>query len=114
MNYDKQIPVWLLLKHLVHGAGDHTGGFATMLGAATFNDKKAQDIIRLYDEGPGEKGVYRFDYVAGRPLKVTIDSKEGLIERADLYDRDAGRGACARAVEAAMEEFTRPSSSDAR
>ena len=109
MNYNKRIPVWLLLKHLIRHAGDHTGGFAKMLGAAMESDAKLQTLIRSYDEDPSTKGVYRFDYVCGRPLKVTIDSKEGWIDRADLYDRDAGRGACERAIEAATEEYTRPS-----
>src|SRR5438552_1479060 len=35
---------------------------------------------------------YRFDYLRGRPLKVFFNS--GVIERADLYDRNSFPGKC--------------------
>ena len=42
-----------------------------------------------------------FDYVHGRPIKVF--EVDGVVQRADLYDRDAGDGAFERAVAKAVE-----------
>lgn len=58
--------------------------------------QEAHNII-ISMEGP----PYRFDYVQGRPLKVMFDDKE--LKGAWLYDRDAGRGACAAAVAKARQ-----------
>lgn len=49
--------------------------------------------------GPGH--LLRFDYVAGRPLKVALNTEAQLVERVWLYDRDAGEGACAAALDRA-------------
>lgn len=50
---------------------------------------------KAQDRGPN-KPAY-FDYVYGKPLKVSIDGKT---LRAYLYDRDQGDGAAQRAVDA--------------
>lgn len=44
------------------------------------------------------EGDLELDYVAGRPIKVWIVGNN--LDRPDLYDRDAGRGACALIVAA--------------
>lgn len=41
-------------------------------------------------------GTNRFDYVHGKPLKVSLHGD--TLERADLYDRDQGDGKAARIV----------------
>lgn len=41
-------------------------------------------------------GVYRFDYIKGRSIKVEFAGN--VLRRADLYDRDAGPGAAQRIV----------------
>lgn len=60
----------------------------------------AQDVIN------GQKAArpnapLSFDYVGGRPIKVRFNGN--YLERANLYDRDAGEGACQRAVDAARK-----------
>ncbi len=63
---------------------------------------QCQEIIAL-SEAPsgtmvtGKEGALRFDYVAGRPIKVTFSGDELL--HSGLYDRDAGEGECLRIVE---------------
>lgn len=47
-------------------------------------------------------GTMYFDYVAGRPLKVMVNPEAETIDRTDLYDRDAGVGACEAAVTEAL------------
>jgi len=58
---------------------------------------------------PGREHLLRFDYVSGRPLKVALNTQAQLIERVWLYDRDAGEGACARAIEQARARARRAS-----
>jgi hypothetical protein len=55
------------------------------------------------DFGPGREHLLRFDYVAGRPLKVALNTESQLVERVWLYDRDAGEGACAAALDHARQ-----------
>lgn len=80
--------------------------------AALHNGTRPLGLGRLHDIGrdmtPDEAraelkdwptqsgGRYRFDYFHGRPLKVSFDDK--ILRGVGLYDRDAGDGACARAV----------------
>jgi hypothetical protein len=47
---------------------------------------------------PDHDGCIRLDYVAGRPLKVTLDTRQRRLLRTDLYDRDAGVGTAARVL----------------
>lgn len=49
----------------------------------------------------GDRRSYRYDYVFGRPIKVSVDRNRQVLGRADLYDRDAGEGQCAAAVDRA-------------
>lgn len=76
---------------------------------------KALRLGRLHDQGPLTReraieyiehvtrpnGMVRFDYVDGRPIKVTFRGND--LEDAALYDRDAGEGKCARIVEEQRE-----------
>ena len=60
--------------------------------------EKAQEIIDTRMEGClPDSGKLWFDYVCGRPIKVNITGD--VMERADLYDRDAGPGAAQRVVD---------------
>lgn len=87
-----------LLTALVNGTvppgGLRNPAFLAALLAGSFTLEKAREMLAT--KPPGEK--WRFDYVDGRPLKVTFDGN--LLLRPDLYDRDApgGDGSCARIV----------------
>jgi hypothetical protein len=66
------------------------------------NDGFSVDDARKYVEHAtkhAHNGKAWFDYVAGRPVKVAFDTLLKNIERVDLYDRDAGEGACKRVVD---------------
>lgn len=65
----------------------------------------AEQISRY---SPNETVVYRFDYLFGRPIKVSLDTKNKIILRADLYDRDAGEGACQRIVSSLLSKSGEP------
>lgn len=52
-----------------------------------------------------ENGVYTFDYVCGRPIKMIF--KDGLALRTDLYDRSAGQNAFDRALANALIKTAR-------
>ena len=64
--------------------------------------REAEDIIDKYT-----KGGYglRFDYVAGRPLKVDI---AGDSFNEELYDRDASPGQAQRVINRLYEKLTAP------
>ena len=60
-------------------------------------DDHAEGLQAIRDQGGiviGHEPMY-FDYLCGRPLKIDISTDE-IDPR--LYDRDAGEGACARAI----------------
>ena len=76
------------------------------LGFGSFHDKgrfTADDARAFVERGTNDMGFrmgearWRFDYVAGRPLKCDLSGDE-FDER--LYDRDAGDGAAERALAA--------------
>lgn len=81
--------------------------------AALHNNTRAIGMGQMHDLGrdmtreeaekvlEDREGVFAFDYLLGRPLKVF--EKDGAVQRSDLYDRDAGRGAFDRAVEEALK-----------
>ncbi len=92
MEYDPSIPAWLILKHL------HLGTQAIGLGVLHDRGQRT-DAQYQADQAESERTGYGFDYYHGRPLKCRIS--DGSISRPDLYDRDAGHGACARAIAAA-------------
>lgn len=60
-------------------------------------------------EDPGDKRLEPndedLDYVNGRPIKVRLRGNK--LEGARFYDRDAGKGACARIVEALRARVAR-------
>lgn len=56
----------------------------------TLDDVRAD--LEQYKESFEENERIRFDYYYGRPLKVTLDTKNKMLLRTDLYDRDAGDG----------------------
>lgn len=51
-------------------------------------------------EHPVSKGLYRFDYVFGRPIKVRIEDAgpSTVLHDAWLYDRDAGGAGTCEAI----------------
>ena len=60
------------------------------------SDDQAAELIRLGQAGDlGRRPMY-FDYVGGRPIKSDLSGDE-FDPR--LFDRDAGQGAAARAIE---------------
>lgn len=102
---------------------DVTGIDKAKLLAALYEETRPVGLGVLHDKGgmtPEEAAeiiahmaprsapmALHFDYVAGRPIKVSIvDNPDGTttLHRAYLFDRDAGRGACERAVEWARKQ----------
>lgn len=81
-------------------AGTRALGFGAMhdIGRRLTVDE-ARGILRAQVEREREPGSFTFDYVLGRPIKVT--AREGVIVSGRLYERDAGDGAFAAAVERA-------------
>lgn len=80
--------------------------------AALYNCTRSRHLGRLHDLGRElsrdeaavalssvPQGPIHFDYLMGRPIKVTFDGDRLL--RPDLYDRDApaGKGSCQRIVD---------------
>lgn len=87
-------------------AGTRAVGFGMLHDRGPLTVEECRDIIaggRGPDHNPDLAGIdgsaVRFDYVAGRPIKVTFEG--GELRNAWLYDRDAptGEGTCARIVE---------------
>lgn len=79
---------------LVHGLyhGTHA------LGMGKLNDRPGLSIDDLTGKlAPDSNGRIYIDYLAGRPLKVDIDTTAKTVTT-HLYDRDAGHGACAAVV----------------
>jgi hypothetical protein len=98
----------LVLHALYHGT--RAMGWGALHDNSSFS---LEDARSWFSDGPAEgefepglgynrrrEGhIVRLDYVAGRPIKVTFDTKAKTIDRDDLYDCDAGRGACARIID---------------
>ncbi len=81
------------------------------LGMGVLHDRpglSVKDVVDALGNGTGgfDESLY-IDYLAGRPLKVRIDTKAKTVTTR-LYDRDAGDGACQRIVERLLDEATRP------
>lgn len=55
----------------------------------------------FYDRYKSPNGDISFDYVMGHVFKVAFIGD--VLERPDLFDRDNGEGACAKAVAAARK-----------
>ncbi len=49
--------------------------------------EETEEFLKTYGAQDGD--VLDFDYLFGRPLKVTIDKKKQVIVDAALYDRDS-------------------------
>lgn len=99
-----------LLAALVNNARAQGIGMLNPSSNRVMTTEEAQAVIDEYwatlqglADGPGKECMlresFRFDYVWGRPIKV--GEKNGEVDRADLYDRDAGYGAFDRAVQEA-------------
>lgn len=58
---------------------------------------EAQEIVDYATDNAYRPGRIRFDYVKGRPLKVSFNGD--TLEGAALYDRDSSPGACQRVVD---------------
>lgn len=81
---------------------------ATVNGPDVMSADEARKLLeRLVS---GRAVATAFDYVYGRPIKVTFqrDGDDYVVLRTDLFDRDAGPGAALRAYKAAMDAFTSP------
>ena len=74
-------------------------GFLNDIGR-DLTDEEAAEIVREHAAFSGPEGAWvSFDYVMGRPIKVSF--RGDLLVRPDLYDRDApgGEGTCQRIVD---------------
>lgn len=60
------------------------------------SDNEAKEIVEHKVKNQGGDGKIWFDYVAGRPIKIAWD--ENTLYYPQIYDRDAGEGACQEAV----------------
>jgi hypothetical protein len=77
-----------LTKALYDNAG--SGGGMAKYKFVT-GDMQLDDAAKLFAQFKGN-----FDYINGRAIKVRISGDE--LERAHLYDRDHGAGACAAII----------------
>lgn len=82
-----------LLVALYHGT--RAVGLGVLHDRPDFDLADANEAL-AYARSHDGKRIY-FDYLAGRPLKLGILGNE--LSGARLYDRDAGEGACQRAVD---------------
>lgn len=84
-----------LLVALVNGTPPRGRGILAAAETGTFDLARARTALATHLDA---NHVATFDYVAGRPIKVTLDCRAYLAYRTWLYDRDAGDGAFARAL----------------
>jgi len=80
------------------------------LGMGAMNPKAMdtitpEDIYQYLEELP-DRRVLNFDYLFGRPLKISLEALDGklLLNCWWLYDRDAGEGKTLEIVEALRGE----------
>lgn len=88
----REVPAAKLLAALYNGTEPvGLGMLRAMSAPIEMTEAKAQEAL-------DERGVFSFDYLGGRPLKVR--AKDNVIDERSvyLYDRDAGDGAFERAV----------------
>jgi len=76
---------WEVLQRL-HQATRPVGPFARNIG---LTDEAAMELIGKLISADG--GIRGFNYVLGRPMKISFHTKGGQswVSRIDLYDRDA-------------------------
>lgn len=94
-----------LIQELYRGTSPLGMGFLHDVGDLT--DEQARGVLNLetggvYNPEPRPDGAISLDYVYGRPFKIKIHENE--LEGEWLYDRDAGAGRCAAAVERARAQ----------
>lgn len=76
------------------------------MGMGALNSKAvsgitAADCAEQFDVRSERNGVFCFDYVFGRPIKVNFvtDGDKVYLDRVRLYDRDAGQGQAQKVVD---------------
>lgn len=77
------------------------GWFAAINAPESIDVDKAREWLKQATV----RGQASFDYICGRPIKVTFTA-DGLVLRTDLFDRDAWPGATQTAYERALEAYT--------
>lgn len=98
-----------LLFELVNGTrppgGPSNPAFLDALLSGTFTMERARHYVERAEPWNGFK---RFDYVDGRPIKVSLSDTR--LSRPDLYDRDCpgGPGSCALIVAILKERAAAP------
>lgn len=77
-----------------------------LVGVIAFEDDlrmpmtdKVAAIALIHDEKPA--GEWRFDYLHGRPIKVSFVGD--VLENEHMFDRNAGEGACVEVVKSLRE-----------
>ena len=91
-----------LLAELHNGTLPRGMGVLHARGDMT-RDEAAAELAALYPKGHERAS---FDYFHGRPLKVRWNGD--VLDGEALYDRDAYQGACAAAIERALDWTTQP------
>jgi hypothetical protein len=90
-----------VIRALYHGT--RAMGFGAMHDTPGFTVEDAEAWVQAAREHAHSERAHilHFDYVSGRPLKVTLNTDAKVVERVRLYDRDAGEGQCAAMLERA-------------
>ncbi len=95
----KGIEPWRVLKALYDG-GRPIGAGHLRFRPGGMEDAEAQRLVAGGDSGDypgGRQNPLYFDYVYGRPLKVSLKNPDGFDPWG--YDRDNGEGAAQRAID---------------
>lgn len=90
-----------LLVRLYHGT--RARGIGRLHDLQSFDEPAAQRWLGEYPKVVGGPRRFYFDYVCGRPIKVSIEGD--WILSPELYDRDTHPGACLEIVEALRREM---------
>jgi hypothetical protein len=88
-----------LIHSLYHGTVPLGYGHLHHKGDLSLDDVAADldEMAKGEYPQPDHRGLIRFDYYRGHPLKLTLDTVNKTFNPR-LYDRDAGRGAAERIV----------------
>lgn len=96
------LPPEYMLYYLYVGTAPQGMGIFSAMSAPTMTIDLARKILaELIDK---RRDSIRFDYLYGRPIKVTM-YRDGVGDTW-LYDRDAGDGAARHAFNNAVEAYT--------
>ena len=101
IQFDGLPPEYMLYYLYTNTAPQGMGVFAAMKAPTMTLDLARQILAELIDK---RRDSVRFDYLYGRPLKVTM-YRDGVGDTW-LYDRDAGLGAARRVFDMAVEAYT--------